>query len=110
MPRRADVPNDNTSGIVGHLNKAFGRASNTVAGAIKESFTGTGHEQQGIRAMADAAKTLGSLAKAGVTGGDKAEAKEKMKKAAESGFDYLSEGRTKYARLADAAEKRVWGK
>ena len=109
--KNTDISNDNTSQAIGHLNEIFGRPSNTVFGAIKESFTGTAHERQGYAAGADALKALGSFAKSKMTGNeeDAQKAKEDMKKAAESGFAYMSENRTKYTKVADEVEKRAWG-
>ena len=46
--RNTDSSTDGTWAIE-HLNKIFGRASGTVFGAVKESFTGTGHERQGYK-------------------------------------------------------------
>jgi len=108
--RNTDISNDNTSMAIGHLNEIFGRASNSVFGAVKESFTGTGHERQGYKAGADALKALGSLAKSKVTGNeeDAEKAKEKMEQAVDSGFAYLSENRSKYTKIANEAERRAW--
>lgn len=96
--------------IIGHLNKIFGRASGTVFGSIKESFIGTEHERQGYKAGADALKAFGSMAKAKMTGSeeDAEKAKERMEQAAESGFAYASENRSKYTQIADSVEKRAW--
>ena len=107
--RNTDIDTDGTLAI-SHLNKIFGRASGTVFGSIKESFTGTGHERQGYKAGADALKALGSLAKSKITGNeeDAEKAKEKIQQAAESGMAYLSENRSQYTKVADAAEKRAW--
>ena len=107
--RNTDSSNDSTWAIE-HLNKIFGRASGTVFGAIKESVTGTGHQRQGYKAGADALKALGSLAKAKMTGNeeDSQKAKEKLEQAADSGFAYLSENRTKYTKIANEAEQRAW--
>ena len=107
--RNTDDNNDGTWAIE-HLNKIFGRASGTVFGSIKESFTGTEHERQGYKAGADALKALGSFAKSKVTGNeeDAQNAKEKMQQAAESGMAYFSENRSQYTKIADAAEERVW--
>jgi len=99
-----------TNLIIGHLNKIFGRASDTVFGSIKESFTGTGHERQAYKAGADALKAFGSMAKAKVTGNeeDAQKAKEKMENAVDSGFAYFSENRSTYTKIANEAEKRAW--
>lgn len=108
--RNTDTATEDTWAIE-HLNKIFGRASGTVFGSMKESFTGTGHERQGYKAGADALKALGSMAKAKVTGNeeDSEKAKEKLNQAAESGMAFFSENRTKYTKIADEAEKRAWG-
>lgn len=108
--RNTDTTSD-TSLIIGHLNKIFGRASNTVFGSIKESIIGTEHERQGYKAGADALKALGSFAKAKMSGNeeDEARAQEDIKAAAESGMGYLSENRTKYTEIANEVEKRAWG-
>ena len=108
--RDTDSATDSTWAVE-HLNKIFGRASGTLFGAAKEAFTGTGHERQGYKAGADALKALGSMAKAKMTGNeeDAAKAKEKMETAVESGFAYASENRTKYTKIADEVENRVWG-
>ena len=100
-----------TSLIIGHLNKIFGRASNTVAGAIKESIVGTEHEKQGYKAGTDALKALGSFAKAKVRGDEEAEkdAKEKLDTAIESGMEFATESRSKYKKIADDVEKRALG-
>lgn len=100
-----------TSLIIGHLNKVFGRASNTVIGSIKDSIMGTEHERQGYKAGADALKAFGSFAKAKMTGNeeDAEAAKEKMNTAVESGFAYMSENRTKYAQIADSVERDILG-
>ena len=100
-----------TSLIIGHLNKIFGRGSDTVFGSIKESFTGTEHERQGYKAGADVLKAFGSFAKAKMSGSeeDAEVAKEKMNTAVESGFAYVSENRSKYTQIADAVQKRAWG-
>jgi len=107
--RNTDNSNDSTWAIE-HLNKIFGRASGTVFGSIKESFTGTGHERQGYKAGADALKALGSLAKSKVTGNeeDAQKAKEKMEQAVDSGFAFMSENRSKYTQIANEVEKRAW--
>ena len=101
----------NTSQIIGHLNKIFGRASNTVAGAIKESIMGTEHERQGYKAGADALKALGSFAKAKMSGDeeDVQKARENLNAAAESGFAYMSENRSRYTKIADDVEKNAIG-
>ena len=100
-----------TSLIIGHLNKIFGRGSDTVFGSIKESFTGTEHERQGYKAGADALKAFGSFAKAKMSGSeeDAEAAKEKMNTAVESGFAYVSENRSRYTKIADEVERRAWG-
>ena len=97
--------------IIGHLNKIFGRASGTVFGSIKESIVGTEHERQGYKAGADALKAFGSMAKAKMTGNeeDAEKAKENLQQAAESGFAYATENRSKYTQVADSVEKRAWG-
>ena len=107
--RNTDTATDGTWAIE-HLNKIFGRASGTVFGAMKESFVGTGHERQGIKAGADALKAFGSMAKAKMTGNeeDAEKAKEKMEAAVESGFAFASENRTKYTKIADEVQKRAW--
>lgn len=107
--RNTDSNTDGTLAI-SHLNKIFGRASDTVFGAIKESFTGTEHERQGYKAGADALKALGSLAKSKVTGNeeDAEKAKQQLEQAAESGMAYLSENRSRYTQIANEAEKRAW--
>ena len=101
----------NTNLIIGHLKKIFGRANGTVLGSIKESIVGTEHERQGYKAGADALKAFGSMAKAKMTGSeeDAEKAKENLQQAAESGFAYASENRSRYTQVADSAEKRAWG-
>lgn len=101
----------NTSLIIGHLNKIFGRASNTVVGAIKESIMGTEHERQGYKAGADALKAFGSFAKAKMSGNeeDAEKAKENINTAVESGFAYASENRSTYTKIADEVEKNALG-
>ena len=108
--RNTDSGTDDTWAIE-HLNKIFGRASGTVFGSIKESFTGTGHEQQGYKAGADALKALGSLAKSKISGNEEdAEiAKQQMNQAIDSGMAYMTENRSKYTQIANEAEKRAWG-
>ena len=108
--RNTDYSTEGT-GAVEHLNKIFGRASGTVFGSIKESFTGTGHEKQGYQAGADALKALGNFAKSKVTGNeeDAQKAKEAMEQAADSGLAYISENRSRYTQIANDVEKRVWG-
>ena len=107
--KNTDSSTDNTWAIQ-HLNKIFGRASGTVFGSIKESVVGTEHERQGYKAGADALKALGSLAKSKISGSeeDAEKAKEKLEQAADSGFAYLSENRSKYTKIANEAEKRAW--
>ena len=107
---RNDDTTSSTSLIIGHLNKIFGRASDTVFGSIKESIVGTGHERQGYKAGADALKAFGSMAKAKVTGNEEEDkkAKERMENAAESGMAYFSENRSKYTKIANEVEKRAW--
>lgn len=99
-----------TNLIIGHLNKIFGRASDTLFGSIKESFIGTEHERQGYKAGADALKALGSMAKAKATGNeeDVKKAEENMNQAVDSGFAYLSENRSKYTQIANEVQKRAW--
>ena len=94
-----------------HLNEIFGRPSETVVGSIKEKFTGTAHERQGIKAGTDTLRALGGLAKSKITGNeeDAEKAKEKIQQAADSGMAYFSENKTQYSKVADAAEKRAWG-
>lgn len=108
--RNTDSTSD-TNLTIGHLNKIFGRASGTVFGSIKESFVGTEHQRQGFKAGADALKAFGSVAKAKATGSeeDAEKAKDQMNQAVDSGFAYLSENRSKYAKIADEAQKRAWG-
>ena len=108
--KNTDISTDNTSMAIGHLNKIFGRASNSVFGAVKESFIGTEHQRQGYKAGADALKAMGSLAKSKITGNeaDTKKAKEKMKQAVDSGFAYISENRSKYTKIANEAENRAW--
>ena len=88
-----------------HLNKIFGRAEETVVGAIKESFTGTKHQQSGMKAAGEALGALGSLVK-----GDKDKAKEKLDAAIEKGMEYATENRSKYTKIADEVEKKFMGK
>ena len=108
--RNEDTTSD-TSLLIGHLNKIFGRASGTVFGSIKESIIGTEHERQGYKAGADALKALGGLAKAKMSGSeeDAQSAKEKIEQAVDSGFAYMSENRTQYTKIADAVQQRAWG-
>ncbi len=107
--KNTDSATDGTLAI-SHLNKIFGRASDTLFGSMKESITGTGHERQGYKAGADALKALGSLAKSKMTGNeeDAARAQEQLEKAADSGMAYLSENRSKYTQIANEVEKRAW--
>ena len=108
---RNDDSTASTNLIIGHLNKIFGRASDTLFGSIKESVVGTGHERQGYKAGADALKALGSLAKAKMSGNeeDAEKAKEKLDQAVDSGMAYLSENRSEYTKIANEVEKRAWG-
>ena len=50
------------------------------------------------------------MAKAKISGSEEDEetAKSKIEQATESGFAYLSENRSNYTKIADAAEKRAW--
>ena len=111
LPVAKNVDNLDGGLAKNHLNKIFGRADETLFGSIKESFTGTKHEQAGYKAAGDALGALGSFVKSKATGNeeDAAKAKEKMNTALESGMDYLSEGRSKYAQVADEVEKRAIG-
>lgn len=94
-----------------HLNKIFGRPDETLFGSIKESFTGTKHEQAGYKAAGEALGALGSFVKSKATGNeeDLAKAKEKMNSALESGMDYITENRSQYAKVSDEVEKRAIG-
>ncbi len=112
IPVAKDVDNLDGGLAKHHLNRIFGRAEETLAGAIKEKFTGTEHERTGYKAGNEALGALGSFVKGKVTGNeeDLEAAKEKMKNAASTAMDYMSENRTKYAKIADEVEVRTLGK
>ena len=105
LPVDKNVDNLNAGQAKNHLNEIFGRASETLFGSIKESVTGTKHEQTGFKAGNEALSALGSFVK-----GDTEAAKEKLNTASETAMDYLSENRTKYTKVADEVEKEFMGK
>lgn len=95
-----------------HLNRIFGRADETLVGSIKESFTGTKHEQTGYKAAGEALGALGSLVKGKMTGSEEdiEKAKDKMNSAIQTGMEFATENRSKYAKVADEVETRTLGK
>lgn len=99
-----------TNLIISHLDRIFGKARTDLAGSIKESIIGTTKERQAIKTGAESLKAFASMAKAGITKKeeDKEAAKEKLKGAAESGFDLAFNNMGKYQKLANAAEERAW--
>ena len=111
LPVDKNTDNKNGGPAKNHLNKIFGRADETLFGSIKESFTGTKHQQAGFKAAGDALGALGSYMKSQSSGSeeDKAAAQEKINAALESGMDYLSENRSQYAKVADEVERRTIG-
>lgn len=104
IQRDVDIITGNGS-IIGHLLFIFGGKSNTIFGAVKQKFVGTGRERAGRTAQFEAAGALGSLLK-----GDIDEATKKAGKAMDAAMDFLTENRHKYGKLADEAEKRALGK
>lgn len=112
LPIARNVDHKDGGLVKNHLNKIFGRPDETVFGSIKEKFTGTGHEKAGYQAANDAVSALTSFAKGKITGNeqDMENAKEKMNTAINSGMAFVSENRTKYAQMADEAERNFMGK
>lgn len=106
IPIERDVDTITHNGLIlGHLNFIFGGKSNTIFGAVKEKFVGTGRDKAGRTAQFEAMGALGSLLK-----GDIDEATKKAGAAMDATLDFLTENRHKYGKLADEAEKRALGK
>lgn len=106
IPIERDVDDIAHNGlIIGHLNFIFGGKSNTIFGAVKEKFVGTGRDRAGRTAQFEAMGALGSLLKGDVDGATK-----KAGAAMDAAMDFLTENRNKYGKLADEAEKRALGK
>ncbi|MBR2543667.1 DUF4428 domain-containing protein [Candidatus Saccharibacteria bacterium] len=106
IPIERDVDTITHNGLIlGHLNFIFGGKSNTIFGAVKEKFVGTGRDKAGRTAQFEAMGALGSLLK-----GDIDEATKKAGAAMDAAMDFLTENRHKYGKLADEAEKRALGK
>ena len=93
-----------------HMNKLFGRASESVAGSIKESFTGTGTQQAQAKAGIESLKSLGNLAKAAIQNDSEGmeNAKSELKNAATDMMNATFNYGAKYTQIADDAEKRAW--
>lgn len=106
IPIERDVDEITHNGlIVGHFNFIFGGKSNTIFGAVKEKFVGTGRDKAGRTAQFEAMGALGSLLKGDIDGATK-----KAGAAMDATMDFLTENRHKYGKLADEAEKRALGK
>ena len=104
VQRDVDIITGNGS-IIGHLLFIFGGKSNTIFGAVKQKFVGTGRERAGRTAQFEAMGALGSLIKGDIDGATK-----KATAAMDASLDFLTENRHKYGKLADEAEKRALGK
>lgn len=111
LPVSRNVDRLDAGSAKNHLNEIFGRASETLVGSIKETFTGTKHQQKGFAAQADALDALGSFVQGKMSGKeeDMKAAEEKMNTALGSAMDYMSEGRSQYAKLSDEVERRAIG-
>lgn len=93
-----------------HLNKLFGRASDSFFGSIKEDFVGTGKERAQAKAGIDSLKALGNLAKSAITKDSEGleNAKNEMANAATDMLNATYNFGAKYTQIADDAEKRAW--
>lgn len=93
-----------------HLNKLFGRASESFLGSIKEDFVGTGKERAQAKAGIDSLKALGNLAKSAITKDSEGleNAKNEIANAATDMLNATYNFGAKYTQIADDAEKRAW--
>jgi hypothetical protein len=97
--------------IVRHLNELYGKTSDTVIGSIKEAFTGTAKQKQEFNTAMSALKGLKGFATSKATDDKqkKAEVQEDMNKAIQDVVDLATDNVSKFTRVADEVEKRVWG-
>lgn len=97
--------------VVRHLNELYGKASDTVIGSIKESFTGTAKQKQEFNTAMSALKGLKGFAISKATDDEqeKKEAQEDMSKALQDVADLATDNVSKFTRIANEVEQRVWG-
>lgn len=111
IPFEKNTDDANCGGLAkAHLNKLFGRASESLLGSIKEDFTGTGKERAQFKAGVDSVKALGNLAKAAIRKDAEGldDAKNEMKNVATDMFNATFNFGARYTSIADEAEKRAW--
>jgi len=93
-----------------HLNKLFGRASESFLGSIKEDFTGTGQERAQAKAGIDSIKALGKMAKSAIQNDSQGleNAKNEISNAAIDMLNATFNYGARYTQIADDAENRAW--
>ena len=99
---------------INHLDEIFLKEPRfkSFAKGVKESFAGTETEKRNMKQGAETLKALGSLAKAKMTGNEEnmETAKANMKDTLANIANLATGNMLKYKEIADAAEKRAWGK
>lgn len=111
IPFEKDTDDANCGSLAkAHLNKLFGRASDSFFGSIKEDFVGTGKERAQAKAGIDSLKALGNLAKSAITKDSEGleNAKNEIANAATDMLNATFNFGAKYTQIADEAEKRAW--
>lgn len=93
------------------MNELYGKASDTVIGSIKESFTGSAKQKQEFNTAMSALKGLKGFAISKATDDkqEKKEAQEDMNKALQDVADLATDNVSKFTRTANEVEQRVWG-
>ena len=93
-----------------HLNKLYGRASDTLLGNIERNFIGTGKQRAQVKAGFESLKAFGNLAKSVIQNDSEGiqnatnDLTNATKDAADATYNYGA----KYTKIADEAEKRAW--
>lgn len=111
IPFEKDTDDANCGSLAkAHLNKLFGRSSDSFFGSIKEDFVGTGKERAQAKAGIDSLKALGNLAKSAITKDSEGleNAKNEIANAATDMLNATFNFGAKYTQIADEAEKRAW--
>lgn len=110
VPRHKNVDDYSSDPMIDYLDKLFGRyEDNSLVGGIKSKFVGTNKERQQMKMASEGLKTLGSLAKAKITGkdSDSQKAKENMNTLKDDALDLATGNRATYTKVANNAENKI---
>ncbi len=111
LPVERNTNNLNAGMAKNHLNGIFGRPDETLFGSIKEKFTGTEQDRNKYDAVGNALGAFSDMVKGKATGNeaDMDSAREKMELAMGSAAAFITENRSKYAKVSDEVEIRAIG-